>query len=98
MTPAGLDPDVCPLIVGLRPLPADRTWNGIVGKLTSQQIGLVFALEHPGDALSGDITADVIGVLTDGDKRRERAPNPTQAQADAQSPGARLAGRRLRPN
>jgi len=98
VTPAGLDPDVCPLIVGLRPLPADRTWNGIVGKLTSQQIGLVFALEHPGDALSGDITADVIGVLTDGDKRRERAPNPTQAQADAQSPGARLAGRRLRPN
>src|SRR6266705_2342006 len=33
VTSAGLDLDVCPLIIGLRPLPADRTWNGIVGKL-----------------------------------------------------------------
>ncbi len=97
VTSAGLDPDVCPLIIGLRPLPADRTWNGIVGKLTSQQIGLVFALEHPADAPDGTITTDVIGVLTDGGKRRERAPNPAQSLTEAQSPGARLAGRRLRP-
>ncbi len=97
MTSAGLDLDVCPLIIGLRPLPADRTWNGIVGKLTSQQIGLVFALEHPADAPDGTITTDVIGVLTDGGKRRERAPNPAQSLTEAQSPGARLAGRRLRP-
>ncbi len=90
---------VCPLIVGLRPLPADRTWNGIVGKLTSQQIGLVFALEHPAEA-PGAVTTDVIGVLTDGEggTRQERAPNPVQALTEAQSPGARLAGRRLRPN
>jgi len=97
VTSAGLDPDVCPLIIGLRPLPADRTWNGIVGKLTSQQIGLVFALEHPADAPDGTTTTDVIGVLTDGGKRRERAPNPAQSLTEAQSPGARLAGRRLRP-
>jgi len=98
VTPAGLDPEVCPLIVGLRPLPADRIWNGIVGKLTSQQIGLVFALEHPAEA-PGAVTTDVIGVLTDGEggTRRERAPNPVQALTEAQSPGARLAGRRLRP-
>src|SRR6267154_4259614 len=98
VTPAGLDPDVCPLIIGLRPLPADRTWNGIVGRVTSQQIGLVFALEHPAEA-PGAVTTHVIGVLTDGEggTRQERAPNPVQALTEAQSPGARLAGRRLRP-
>jgi len=95
VTPTALDPDVCPLIVGLRPLSADRTWNGIVSKLTSQSIGLVFALEHPGDASL--VTTDVIGVLTDAGQRRERAPNPAQAVTDAQNPGARLAGRRLKP-
>ena len=98
VTPAALDPDVCPLIVGLRPLSADRTWNGIVSKLTSQAIGLVFALEHPADAPPPLVTADVIGVLSDAGQRRERAPNPAQAVADAQNPGARLAGRRLRPS
>lgn len=96
VTAAALDPAVCPLIVGLRPLAADRTWNGIVSNLTSQSIGLVFALEHPSDAQT--VTTDVIGVLTDAGQRRERAPNPAQALADAQHPAARLAGRRLRPS
>src|SRR5436309_2503434 len=50
VTPAGLDETVCPLIVGLTPLPADRTWNGIVAKLTSAGTGLVFAIEHPAEA------------------------------------------------
>jgi tetratricopeptide (TPR) repeat protein len=97
VTPAALDPAVCPLIVGLRPLPADRIWNGIVAKLTSQQIGLVFAVEHPADAAAQTVTSDVIGVLTDGGERRERAPNPAQAATDARNPAGRLAGRRLRP-
>ena len=44
------------------------------------------------------MTADVIGVLTDAGTRRERAPNPVQAVNDARHPGARLAGRRLRPS
>ncbi|MGH7521707.1 MAG: tetratricopeptide repeat protein [Gemmatimonadales bacterium] len=96
VTHAALDPAVCPLIVGLRPLSADRTWNGIVGKLTSQSIGLVLALEHPTDT-QAPVTTDVVGVLTDAGKRRERAPNPAQALIDARQPGARLAGRRLRP-
>src|SRR5438876_5779331 len=96
VTPAAPDLAACPLIVGLRPLPADRTWNGIVGRLTSQQIGLVFGLEHPAEIAAG-VTTDVIGVLTDGGTRRERAPNPVQAVTEAQHPGARLAGRRLRP-
>jgi hypothetical protein len=97
VTPAALDPDVCPLIVGVRPLSADRIWNGIIAKLTSQSIGLVLALEHPADAPSASVTTDVIGVLTDGGQRRERAPNPAQAVADAENPGSRLAGRSLRP-
>lgn len=95
VTPAALDPSVCPLIVALRPLSADRTWNGIVAKLHSQSIGLVLALEHPAEAQAAG-TTDVIGVLTDAGKRRERAPNPVQAVSEAQHPGARLAGRRLR--
>ena len=98
VTPAALDESVCPLIVGLRPLSSDRIWNGLVGKLTSQGIGLVFALEHAAEAPNGSVTADVIGVLTDAGKRRERAPNPAQAVNDARHPGARLAGRRLRPS
>jgi tetratricopeptide (TPR) repeat protein len=96
VTPVALDPAVCPLVVGLRPLPADRTWNGVVAKLLSQSIGLVFALEHPADPQG--VTTDVVGVLTDAGLRRERAPNPVQALADAQHSGARLAGRRLRPS
>ncbi|HUC40877.1 MAG TPA: tetratricopeptide repeat protein [Gemmatimonadales bacterium] len=96
VTPAGLDETVCPLIVGLRPLPADRIWSGIVAKLTSEGTGLVLAIEHPAEEATS-ITADVIGVLTDAGKRRERAPNPAQALTEAQNPGARLAGRRLRP-
>jgi len=96
VTPVALDPAVCPLIVGLRPPPADRGWNGTVAKVTSQQIGLVFALEHPSEA-PATVTSDVIGVLTDGGTRRERAPNPAQALQEARNPSARLAGRRLRP-
>jgi Flp pilus assembly protein TadD len=96
VTHAAFDPAVCPLIVGLRPLAGDRTWNGTVSKLTSHAVGLVFALEHPSQ--SQDVTTDVIGVLTDAGRRRERAPNPVQALVDARSPGARLAGRRLRPS
>jgi len=95
-TPAALDPAVCPLILSVQPLPADRTWNGIVSKVISQSIGLVFTLEHPADAPA--VSTDVIGVLTDAGQRRERAPNPAQALTDAQNPAARLAGRRLRPS
>jgi Flp pilus assembly protein TadD len=96
VTPSALDPSVCPLVVGLRPLLNDRTWAGIVGTLTSQSIGLVFALEHPAD-MAAAISTDVVGVLTDAGTRRPRAPNPARALSEAQHPGARLAGRRLRP-
>ena len=97
VTPSAFDPGACPLIVGLRPLVGDRTWTGIIGRLANESIGLVLALEHPAEA-QPPVSADVIGVLTDAGKRRERAPNPVHAVADARNPGARLAGRRLRPS
>src|SRR6266550_4538349 len=96
VTPSGLDPAVCPLVVGLRPLVGDKTWTGIVGRLAAESTGLVLALEHPAEAQPA-VTADVVGVLTDAGTRRERAPNPAQAVNEARNAGARLAGRRLRP-
>ena len=100
VSPAALDLAACPLIVGLRPPPGTSDgWNDMVAKLTSQQIGLVLAIEHPSEVAAGAaVTTDVIGVLTDGGTRRERAPNPAQALNEAKNPGARLAGRRLRPS
>ena len=97
VTPSAFDPAACPLVVGLHPLTADKTWTSISGRLASEGIGLVLSLEHPAES-PPPVTADVIGVLTDGGKRRERAPNPAQAVNEAQHPGARLAGRRLRPS
>jgi tetratricopeptide (TPR) repeat protein len=97
VTPSAFDTAACPLIVALRPMLADKTWIGIVGRLADQATGLVLAMEHPAEEWLGT-TADVVGVVTDAGKRRERAPNPTQALGEAQHPGSRLAGRRLRPS
>jgi len=96
VTPSAFDPTVCPLIVAIRPMLADKTWIGIVGRLADQSTGLVLAMEHPAEEWAGT-TVDVAGVLTDAGNRRERAPNPTQALNDATNPSSRLAGRRLRP-
>ena len=96
VTPSAFDPSACPLIVALRPLAGDKTWTGIVGRLANESIGLVLALEYPAEAQTA-LTTDVIGVLTGAGRRLERAPNPVQALSEAQHPGSRLAGRRLRP-
>ena len=96
VTPALFDPTACPLVVALRPLPADQTWTGLVATLQREGSGLAFTIEHPAESTLA-VTTDVIGVLTDGGKRRSRAPNPAQALSEGQHPGARLAGRRLRP-
>src|SRR6266513_1387255 len=61
VTPAALDENVCPLIVGLRPLDADRTWNGMVSKVAHAGMGLVFAMEHPTES-AATVTTDVVGV------------------------------------
>lgn len=91
------DVHATPLVIAQRPLPGDKTWDRLSRAVSANAAGLVFALEHPsegnGDRLAG---ADVVGVLTEGGRRRTRAPNPGQALAAAQHPLARLAGRRLR--
>ncbi len=96
VTPSAFDPGVCPLIVGLRPLVADKTWTGIAGRLADRATGLVLVMEHPAEDWLGT-TADIVGVLTDANKRRARAPNPTQALGETKHAGSRLSGRRLRP-
>src|SRR5690349_17299734 len=64
VTSSAFDTNVCPLVLALRPMYADRTWNGLVGKLTSESTGLVFALEHPAES-HPVVTTDVVGVLTE---------------------------------
>ena len=92
----GLDPRTAPLVVALRPLPADAAWQQAVRTVEDHQSGLVFVLEHPAE-LTAPPQADVVGVLTDLGVRRERMPNPVQAMTEVQHPAARAAGRRLHP-
>ena len=94
-TPA-FDPAAAPLVVAWRPLPGDKTWERLTAAVAEHKAGLVFTLEHPSEATE-PMLADVIGVITDVGERRARAPNPVHALAAARHPGARLAGRRLRP-
>src|SRR5882762_3218336 len=95
--PAAFDPAVCPLLVATTVLPDDRIWAKLAAAVPAEGAGLVFVLEHPAEAAGVGGGADVIGVLTDAGQRRMRAPNPAHALSEAQHPGARLAGRRLRP-
>ncbi len=94
--PGAFEPAACPLVVAVRPLPADPTWVKLAAAVPAQGKGLVLVMEHPAEAV-GTTTADVVGVLTDAGERRTRAPNPAHALSEAQHPGARLAGRRMRP-
>jgi hypothetical protein len=64
--------------------------------LADARAGLLFTLEHPSETPPGAVTADVVGVLTDGGRRRNRMPNTARALSEAQHPGVRFAGRRLR--
>ncbi len=96
--PAAFDAAVCPLVVAAAALPADGTWATLVRDVETANTGLVFVLEHPAEAVTpAGGGPDVIGVLTDAGQRRMRAPNPAHALSEAQHPGARLAGRKLRP-
>src|SRR5947208_2540332 len=92
----GLDPRTAPLVVALRPLPADAAWQQAVRTVEDHQSGLVFVLEHPAE-LTAPPQADVVGVLTDLGARRERTPNPMQAMPEAHLPPARTASRRRHP-
>jgi len=94
----GFDSEACPLLVarGGGPLPEDHPWSTLVSAVIRRGAGLVFLLEHPVDAQprSSWEGADVIGVLTDRERRGSRT-NVGHALAEAQHPAARLAGRRL---
>jgi tetratricopeptide (TPR) repeat protein len=93
--PAAFDPAACPLVVAVRPDAADGPWAECAAAVAAEGSGLLFVLEHAAESAAPG--ADVIGVLTDAGERRARAPNVAHALSEAQHPGARLAGRRLRP-
>jgi hypothetical protein len=95
--PDGFDPATVPLVVATTANAADGTWSKLANAVQAESAGLVFVLEHAAEAGGGGPAGpDVIGVLTDAGQRRMRAPNPAHALSEAQHPGARLAGRRLR--
>jgi tetratricopeptide (TPR) repeat protein len=91
----GFDLAAVPLVVAVRPLAPDAGWTALTGIIAEGRRGLVFVLEQPAEAAGEEPTTDVIGVLTDAGQRRARMPQPAQALAVSQHPGARLAGRRL---
>ncbi len=89
------DPATVPLVASLRPLAPEAGWAALTSAIAEARAGLVFVLEHAAEA-PGSVGADVIGVLTDAGQRRPRMPQPPHALAEAQHPGARIAGRRLK--
>jgi hypothetical protein len=91
---ADFDPSASPLVVALRPLPSDPAWTALAARV-AEGSGLVFVLEHAGEAATS--AADVIGILTEAGQRRARMPNTAHALSEAQHPAARFVGRRLQP-
>jgi len=91
---SGFDAATIPLVVAVRPLPADPAWGELTDAVRAENSGLVLVLEHPA---GGDTAADIVGVLVDGAERRPRIPDVARALALAQHPASRLAGRRLSP-
>jgi tetratricopeptide (TPR) repeat protein len=92
---SAFDPKGCPLVVALRPRPADPAWSALTAEVARQATGLVFVLEHPVDYAMGG-GADIIGALTHLGARLPRMPNTAHALADAQVPAGRIGGRKLR--
>jgi hypothetical protein len=88
------DPAAAPLLVTGEPSGPD--WQRLTAVLDERGVGLAFALQHPAEPM-GDVSADVVGVLTDAGGRRAAAPDPARAVSQAQHPAARAAGRRFAP-
>jgi hypothetical protein len=88
----GFDPAATPLVVTGEP--DDPEWRRLVAAVDHQGTGLAFALQHPAEPIAA-AQADVVGVLTDGGRRRAAAADPARAVSQAQHPAARAAGRRL---
>lgn len=89
------DPAAAPLLVALRPLPADTGWSELAAAVEAQQAGLVFTLEHPIEPAPEDSGVDVVGVLTTAGHRASAIPAVARTLADAAHPAARVAGRRF---
>lgn len=90
--PRGFDPAAVPLVVTVEP--PDPEWRRLVNAVDRHGAGLAFALQHPAEPVAA-AQADVVGVLTDGGRRRASAPDPARAVSQAQHPAARVAGRHL---
>jgi hypothetical protein len=69
----------------------DKTWIETWGWRISRRGWS--SMEHPAEDWAEP--PSMAGVLTDAGTRRERAPHPPQALADAHHPSSRSAGRRL---
>lgn len=91
---AAFDPTAGPLLVALRPLPADTGWSDLTARVAGGS-GLVLTLEHPIETAVDTVEADVVGVLTEGGVRMSAIPGVVHALADVQHPASRLARRRL---
>jgi tetratricopeptide (TPR) repeat protein len=89
------DPDAIPLLVALRPLPAETGWRELAHAVTDRGAGLVFTLEHPIETDWDAVLVDVTGVLTTAGRRTNAIPAVARALADAVHPAARVQGRRL---
>ncbi len=92
--PAALDPAAIPLVVAPTCLPADPAWAAAAARVLDAAAGLLFVFEHPAEATAA-VDADIVGVLTDGGRRRTRMPDSAHAMSEAQHPAARCADRRL---
>jgi tetratricopeptide (TPR) repeat protein len=88
------DSAAAPLLVALRPLPADTGWNDLTARIAGGT-GLVLTLEHPIETTAGAVQADVVGVLTERGIRMSAIPGVAHALAEVQHPASRVARRRL---
>lgn len=93
---AALDPAQIPLVVAPRSFPAPPGWASAAANILTANAGLLFVLEQPAET-PAKADADVVGVLTDGGRRRPRMPDTAHAMSEAQHPAVRCAGRRLSP-
>lgn len=91
---SGFDPAAVPLLVALRPLPADTGW-GELAERVGRGTGIVLTLEHPIETAAAGVQADVVGALTERGARLSAIPGVAHALADVQHPASRVAQRQL---
>lgn len=95
VTRTAFDPAAVPLLVALRPLPADTGWGELAEKV-AHGTGIVLTLEHPIETAAAGVQADVVGALTERGARVSAIPGVAHALVDVQHPASRVAQRQLR--